>query len=233
MLGLKSFLDNNHEVVLWSYEKPKNLIDGVIFEDANQILDSKKIFLYDGNGDCRKNSCGGFSDLFRYYLLDKVGGWYCDTDVTCLNNFEELDKSDYVFRPHTKTLSVANIIKCPKDTNFIKQCIRDTETQVKPNNDAWIKPLIIFSNNVLKFKLEKYIVSNDYFGLDNDESIKNLIDINYYNKKFQLPKYAIHWCNEAISRGTWNYSLKRDMQNPIPTTLYYKLLKKHNLISID
>jgi hypothetical protein len=207
------------------------LINGIDLKNANDILDSNKIFLYDGYGDCRKNSCGGFSDIFRYHLLYKIGGWYCDTDVTCLDNFENIDKQEYILRPNIKTLAVANIIKCPPQTEFIRSCIEKTEQQISSKNDSWIKPVIIFSDQVINYGLQKYIVSDDYFGIDDQKTIKNLIEIGYFNKKFKLPKYAIHWCNEFITSGIWNYSLKRDLNKPIPTTLYYKLLKKHKLIN--
>jgi hypothetical protein len=230
LLGLKSFIDHNHDVVLWSYSKPSNLIDGVELKDANEILNSDKIFLYEGNGDCRRGSCGGFSDLFRYYLLYKIGGWYCDTDVTCLSNFGPIDNTEYVLRSHTRTLSVANIIKCPPKTDFMKNCIEKTEKEINFKNNSWIRPVIIFSQEVIEHKLQNFIVPEKYFGLDDQKTIKNLIDIGYFRNKFNLPQYAIHWCSEFITSGNWNYELKRDLNYPVPTTLYHKLLKKHKLI---
>lgn len=230
-LGLKSFLDHGHNVVLWVYDKEcENIPSSVEVQDAGQIIHPDKVFLYSGNGDCRKGSCGGFSDLFRYYLLDKVGGWYCDTDVTCLKNFESLDEKEYVFRIHKNTLAVPNILKCPKDCDFLKKCINKTEEVIDKNNDRWIKPLEIFSNIINEMDLKSYILDENYFGIDSNEMIKTLISLYYFKSKFKLPEYAIHWCNEAIQTGQWDRNLKIDIENPIPTTLYYKLLKKHKLL---
>jgi hypothetical protein len=230
-LGLKSFLDHGHDVVLWVYDKTcENVPSGVIIEDAGQIIHPDKVFLYSGNGDCRKGSCGGFSDIFRYNLLNKVGGWYCDTDVTCLKNFEPLNKKEYVFRTHKYTLAVPNILKCPSDSDFLKKCITETERVIDKNNSRWIKPLEIFSNTIEEMKLQKFILDENYFGIDSNDTLRNLISLYYFNSKFNLPEYAIHWCNEAIQTGQWDHTIKTDIETPIPTTLYYKLLKKHKLL---
>jgi hypothetical protein len=230
-LGLKSFLDHGHDVVLWIYDKTcENIPSGVKIEDAGQIIHPDKVFLYSGNGDCRRGSCGGFSDIFRYNLLNEIGGWYCDTDVTCLNNLEELDKNEYIFRKNKYTLAVPNILKCPKNSIFLKKCISETNKVIDENNANWIKPLEIFSNIIKEMKLESNILDETYFGLDSSEYIRTLIELNYYGSKIKLPKYAIHWCNEAIKTGKWDDRLKTNMETPIPTTLYYKLLKKHKLL---
>lgn len=230
-LTLVSFLKNDHTPILWLYNKNcQNIPDGVIKKDAGEILHPDKIFSYTGNGDCRKNSYGGFSDLFRYYLLYLNGGWYCDMDVTCIKNFEEISKTDYVIRPNEKTKIVANIIKTPKNNSFIKECIDETEKQINENNDRWIKPMEILTECFDKFNLNEYMVPDNFFGIDNIETLKNYLSENFYKKKFELPKYAIHWCNEAVTTGQWNHEIKRDWEYPIPTTLYFKFLKKYDLI---
>lgn len=230
-LGLKSFLDHGHDVILWLYDKNcENIPSGVKIEDAGQIIHPNNVFLYKGNGDCRKGSFGGFSDIFRYKLLNKIGGWYCDTDVTCLKNFEILNTKEYVFRKNKNTLAVPNILKCPSNCDFLKKCIIKTESDIDENNYKWIKPVEIFSSIIQEMEMESYILDEQYFGLDSIENIKQLIDLCYFESKFKLPEYAIHWCNEAIGTGYWDYSIKINMETSIPTTLYYKLLKKHNLL---
>jgi hypothetical protein len=230
-LTLKSFLDHGHEPVLWAYNpKCENVPQGVEIQDAGEIMHPSKIFSYKDNGDCRKGSYGGFSDIFRYRLLYKVGGWYCDMDVVCLKNFQELSHLPYVLRPHKFTPIVGNIIKTPKGCEFIKACIENTEKEIDENNYRWIKPLEILSDTFKQFDLQQYVVPQNYFGNDDIQEIKAYLDVGYYTKKFPLPLYALHWCNEAISTGQWDRSIKRDWNIPIPTTLYYKLLKQHKLL---
>jgi len=229
-LSLKSFIDNDHEVVLWTYNKKyKNIPSGVLIEDAGQILHPSKIFTYTGNGDCRNGSYGGFSDIFRYHLLQNEGGWYCDMDVTCLKNFEEISNEPYVFRPHKIAKQVGNIMKCVKNNNFLKHCIEITEKKIDKNNGDWIKPVFLLNESIETFNLEKYTVSKEFFGNDDIEDLKCLLEIPFTNK-IKPPKYAIHWCNEIVSTGQWINSVRRNWDKPIPTTLYYKLLKKHNLL---
>lgn len=230
-LTLKSFLDHGHEPVLWAYDKNcKNVPSGVIIEDAGDILHPSKIFTYKNRGDCRIGSYGGFSDIFRYYLLLKIGGWYCDMDTVCLKNFEEISNQPYVLRPHNFTPIVGNIMKTPQNCEFMKACIENTEKEIDENNYRWIKPLEILSDTFKQFELNQYVVPINYFGNDNIKDIKTYLDLGYYKSKFELPIYALHWCNEAVSTGQWDPSIKRDWNAPVPTTLYYKLIKKHKLL---
>jgi hypothetical protein len=229
-LTLKSFLDFDHKVILWSYSKNiKNLPSGVLIKNANDILEESKIFVYQGNGDCRLGSYGGYSDIFRYYLLQKTGGWYCDMDVTCLDNFSKIPNQEYVIRPHNICEYVGNIIKTPQNAPFLKECIELSEEKVNKNNNDWVLPVKILSDSIKKYHLEQFVISKDYFGEDHIQDLTLYLSIPYQNKK-PLPKYAIHWCNEAVSHGLWNKEMKRNWDVPIPTTLYYKLLKKHNLL---
>lgn len=230
-LSLKSFIDHGHESVLWIYDKNcKNIPDGVIIEDAGQIIHPDKVFAYKGQGDCRDRSYGGFSDIFRYYLLQEVGGWYCDMDVTCLQNFEAISNTEYVFRPHSIAKYVGNILKTPKNNEFLKECIIRTEKEINEDNYRWIKPLEILSDCIDEFNFQDSVVSKDIFGNDDIEDLRSYLKIGFITGGLKLPKYAIHWCNEAVTTGQWDSSIRRDWNIPMPTTLYYKLLKKHNLL---
>jgi len=230
-LTLKSFIKNGHEPHLWLYDKDcQNVPAKTILRDANEIMSSDKIFSYVGGGDCRAGSYGGFSDIFRYYLLKKHGGWYCDMDVTCLRSFIDIDDQEYLFRPHKRVGLVGNIMKCPKDCDFINQCIIDTEKVVNCNNTRWVLPVEILRDNVKKANLEKFVAPVDWFGDDNIEDIKKLLAIGAFLPVKIMPKYAIHWCNEAVSTGRWDLTIKRDFDTPLPTTLFYNLLKKNELL---
>lgn len=230
-LTLKSFLDNGHIPNLWLYDMScNNVPEGTLRLNANDILPSSRIFSYTGKGDCREGSFGGFSDLFRYYLLKKIGGWYCDMDVTCLKSFEKIDTAPYVIRPHNKVEIVGNIIKTPINAPFLDDCIQQTEALVNNENERWVKPVEILRDCVKKHSLEKYLAPEKWFGKDNIEDIRKILSIGVFLDKKILPEYAIHWCNEAISTGKWDHSIKRNFNNPIPTTLFYNLLKKHKLL---
>jgi hypothetical protein len=230
MLTMKSFIDFGYEFHLWVYDKKlKDLCPGgVIIRDANEILPESTIFRYDGGGDCRGGSLGGFSDLFRYYLIYKIGGIYVDMDVTCLSKFELND--EYGFRPHSLVSAVANILKAPAGCSFLETCITLTEAAIDKTNNEWVKPVKIFANTVKEYNLEKYIFPNEYFGNDAAKDILDYKTQNYFLLKTKLPNYGIHWCKEC-SHGTWSFRDIYDWNYPKPLSLYYNLLYKHKLIS--
>lgn len=232
LLTLESFVQNGHEFHLWMYDKPNiDFTKGVILRDANEILPSAHVFRYKGMGDCRPGSLGGFSDIFRYHLLQKQGGWYVDMDVTCLESFNDIEQP-YVFRSHKKCGTVANIIKCPKECEFLNDLIIETEQKVNADNSNWILPLEILNAHIIKKGLTNYIIDAKYFGDDDYEMLKQIKFGVYFLIKDLLPKKAIHWCKEA-SHGKWDYKMRYDWEKPQPLTLYYNLLDKFNLLHMS
>jgi len=77
-LSISSFLHNGYRVVLWTYNAKLRVDFDVAIRDASDILDPANVFLN------KKNSYAGFSDIFRYALLSKIGGLYSDIDVVAL-----------------------------------------------------------------------------------------------------------------------------------------------------
>lgn len=80
-LAITSFLKNGHEVRLFTYGEGNNVPAGAKVISAESILPKSKIFLQQG-------SYAVFADYFRWELLVKHGGVYCDTDVICIKPFE-------------------------------------------------------------------------------------------------------------------------------------------------
>jgi len=229
LLTLKSFINNGYNVHLWRYD---SVIDSqcpveVVIKDANDILPIDRLFYYTGKGDCRVGSLGGFSDLFRYHLIYKVGGVYVDMDTVCLSAFDFA--AEYVIRPHNKCNTVANILKAPAGCDLLKECIHQTELQITPDNDSWVLPVHIFNQAVVTHNLQSFIVPNDYFGNDDPEIIYNVKQGQYLRDLHYLPKYMFHWCKEA-SYGRWNYRELYNWDAPKPLSIYYNLLVKNGLI---
>ncbi len=75
---INSFIAHGYHLTLWTYGHLSNAPEGMMVEDARNILPENRIFKYP-NG-----SYAGFSNLFRYALLSKSGGLWVDTDVVCL-----------------------------------------------------------------------------------------------------------------------------------------------------
>lgn len=88
MLSLRSFLAQGHAVHLYTYNSPPNLPAGVAVHDASHIVDAKWVPTTDP-GAFGKGTLGAFSDLFRYHLLHRRGGWWSDLDVVALKPWRD------------------------------------------------------------------------------------------------------------------------------------------------
>ena len=77
-LCITSFVHQGYEVNLWNYGTTTNAPQGVILRDASEILPEARVFKN------KSGSYASFSDLFRYKLLNEIGGLYADTDVIAL-----------------------------------------------------------------------------------------------------------------------------------------------------
>jgi hypothetical protein len=77
-LRCASFVSHGYDLNLWSYGQIRNAPPGVVLKDAREIPGEEFVFLN------ARGSYAGFSDLFRYSVLNKVGGLFADTDVIAL-----------------------------------------------------------------------------------------------------------------------------------------------------
>lgn len=81
-LCMRSFLDHGHAFALYAYSDRLEVPRGVELRDASAILPKDQCFAYStGFGSGSFSAC---SNLFRYLLLHRFGGWWVDTDVVCL-----------------------------------------------------------------------------------------------------------------------------------------------------
>ncbi len=85
-LSITSFLRSGHEYHLYGYNDIASVPAGTTLRAAAEILPASEIFFYrHGAG---RGSAAAFSNLFRYKLLLERGGWWADTDVVCLRQFD-------------------------------------------------------------------------------------------------------------------------------------------------
>jgi len=92
---IKSFVRHGFKVKLWSYNGL--VVEGAESCDASLILDES----YVNNNDieqhhdiksAEKCKLAAFSDIFRFRLIAKYGGWWFDTDCFCLKDVSEFTK---------------------------------------------------------------------------------------------------------------------------------------------
>lgn len=219
LLTINSFIKNGHEFHLWVYEIISTpLPEGVKLKNASEIIPKDKVFRYKnknqfGHG---KGSYAGFSDIFRYKLLYECGGWWVDMDLTCLKpfNFEE----PYIFRPHHTLKVVGNIMKCPKNSQLMKDCYEMASQEIDENNTDWHKPVEILNKMIIKHRLDKYIkeISNH----DSWDLVRRLI---IKNQKIPDHWYGIHWINEEWRRN------KIDRNYAAVNSVYFNLLHEYEV----
>lgn len=132
---IRSFVRYNFDVRVWSYQQLA-LPDGATLCDAAEILpktqlNTFKVWNYTVNAYTEVGGINsGFSDLFRFNLLMKQGGWWFDADVVCLKDQAEfaplLEDRHIVVGMESENFSNGAILNFPsKETNALalQKCI--------------------------------------------------------------------------------------------------------------
>jgi hypothetical protein len=93
---ISSFLKNRFTVNVWSFQQ-LSLPIGADLKNAKEFFDQDFSLKITQGG--KPGSIAAFSDLFRYKVLEKYGGWWFDTDCICLKDqleFKELLKNQKI-----------------------------------------------------------------------------------------------------------------------------------------
>jgi len=112
-----SFLERGHQLRVFSYE---HLVipSGAIAADAREVIP------YLGALQ-NHEAIAGFSDLFRYSLLHKYGGWWADTDVFCLTS--KLPPEPYAWAEQEPGEVNGAILKFPRGDRLCGQLLKRAE----------------------------------------------------------------------------------------------------------
>jgi hypothetical protein len=124
-LAMKSFLDYGHQYVLYVY-KAFDVPRGVILRDANEILPESSVFFNGDRAGIGRGSVAGFSNLFRYTMLHRIGGWWVDADVICLS--EAVPESEIFVGWEYPDLIGNAILKFPAFHSFTREICDQDQT---------------------------------------------------------------------------------------------------------
>lgn len=122
---INSFLQHGVAYNLYVYDKPQNLPTGVTLRDAAAILPREKVFRYTA-GEFNLGSIAGFTNLFRYTVIYQLGGWWIDTDVCLLKQFDFAETEVY-FEESSTTESFyvsTSCFKAPPGSAIMQECLR-------------------------------------------------------------------------------------------------------------
>ena len=233
ILSIKSFIDNGHIYHLYTYDKVEGIPEGVEVKDGNEIISKNKIFRY------KNGSISAFSNLFRFVLLYKKGGYWVDTDLICVKKlpFKENDIviSSEPYKDYKTSTPTSSLLKIPKNhyialagivvLNGFKQAILDGRMGwgAGPTTVKLLVQKYNLSNNILNWTGICSCSCEDYKSIfyPNLEFNSNVIKTL---KNIPESMYCIHLWNEMLRQGgiDKNGSFEKN-------SLYEEMKEKHNI----
>ena len=227
-MSIKSFLKNGHEYHLYTYGDVANIPEGTMVKDGNDILPASEIYRY------KTGSVSAFSNLFRFTMLYKKGGYWADTDLVCIKpiDFEE----DYVFvsepsDDYKHSIICAGLIKLPKGCQAAFQGMliqKVHKHKILSGEIRWSSGPQTVREVVFRCGLEKYVLPWQAICSCTYNDMKSLTDQNHkpndkiIMKLSEAPEnmYGIHLWNEI-----WRYN-KIDKNGTYDEDSLYEELKK-------
>lgn len=122
ILSLRSFLGTGARVILYAYDKSLAVPDGVELRDAAEVLPLDILNRYN-SGNAK--AWARHSDLFRYVMLEKFGGWYADLDIVCL--VDALPQGEMYFGRADEARIFAGLLKFPKGAAVLKDLVVEAQ----------------------------------------------------------------------------------------------------------
>lgn len=218
---LKSFLKNNFQVIVYSFEKIK-LPPKIKLKDASKILNKKEMnkFIHQGKKGC----AAAFSDKFRIELMKRGKGWWFDMDVLCLkkaSKFQILEKSDFIAGLETPNY-INNAVLRITNKDLIEEILREIKNIGYKIKWGDIGPKLI----------TKIIKKNNYFEKALDKQFFYPIDFKNYNylllpryyevaKKLCKKSFAIHNYNQILNR----FGIPKNILPPKGSYLHEKFIE--------
>jgi hypothetical protein len=224
---IKSYVDNSFKVKLWSYSVIE--LNGCETCDANLILDKSymnNIKQHHNDISSEKSNMAAFSDMFRYNLIAKKGGWWFDADCFCLKkeeHYKKLRGNNDILAFHEEPGSINCAAFYLKQNSKVAIDILNEFTLLYNNNIGNIAKWgtygpSFFTNFINKYGLNNYILGKDLayaihweeFDLYFDASKK---EIGYNRIK---DSYLTHIFNTFIKK----HNVNKDAP-PIGSLLHY------------
>lgn len=231
-LCLKSFIDNGHEFHLYTYENVDNVPDGVIIKDGNEILNKSEIFTY------KNGSVSAFSNLFRFTMLYKKGGYWADTDLLCVKPFKF--NEDFVISSepndrYTENRINAGLLKFKKGSQEALEGMniqKEQKRAILEGKVTWSSGPKTVTQIVNKYNLHKYVLpwrgicscAWNHYGTIFKSNIKSNKAIIDTISDIPEEMICIHLWNEILRRNGINKNNTFNQES-----LFEAFKKKHNI----
>lgn len=221
-LGIQSFLDQRHEFHLYAYDHIDGVPAGTTLCDASSIFPRERVFQHkQGFG---AGSYSTFSNLFRYKLVLERGGWWVDTDLVCLKQFDF--ESEYVFateREADSILTATCAFKCPRGAGILQYCL-DVATSKNPDDLKWseIGPYL-FDDAVSRSSLRDHLVPPHVFNPINTWEFEDILRPDFDMSRLAR-SHGLHLWNQV-----WRHEQRDPDQAAHPDSLYAQLKHRHGV----
>ncbi len=114
-LCLTSAVACGHSLVLYTYHGVSNVPAGVDLRDGREIMPEHRVL------KARNGSYALGADLFRYYLLAKGGGCWCDCDFLFLRPVPD---QEHIFGFQDETTICNGLLRLPKTSPTLHDILR-------------------------------------------------------------------------------------------------------------
>ena len=121
---IASYLRVGHPFELFTYGEVEGVPRGVRVRDAEEIVTRDRVFRYGKAAGESAGGLSGFSNLFRYALLLREGGYWVDCDVFCLRPFpsDPMVISSERMKNGRATVTCC-VMKCPAQDPIARYCL--------------------------------------------------------------------------------------------------------------
>jgi hypothetical protein len=126
---IRSVLRQGHRVVLWCYDLPHGVPEGVELGDASEVVPRTRIIRH------HSGSVSLFSNLFRYELQRQGRGTWLDCDSYLLKPLES--DQPYLLAGETPRIIMVGVLRLPADSPLLPPLIALFEEKIVP---PWLRP---------------------------------------------------------------------------------------------
>jgi hypothetical protein len=223
ILSIQSFLANGHAVYLYTYDKKiKSFDPNMTVIDASEIIPQKRRPEVKGISTI-------FSDLFRYHLLQKTGGWWMDLDIVLLKAVSTKMPivASLCFCMPEGQITLNNApLKIPKGHPLADACIRSAESENlgKLHHGQLSGDLV--QRQITKLQLDHFVVTPEVYSPIGWGEAHKLVEPNFGFNRIVSSTVAIHLFGNMWSRGR---KMNKNAKYP-DDSLYEWLKRKYSIV---
>ena len=223
ILSIKSFIFNGHTVHLYTYDsqiKP--------FDNNMKVLDASDIIERQKRSMVTEKTSTVFSDLFRYNLLYKTGGWWVDLDTVLIRPIitESPIVASLHFNANPRVEDLNNSpLKIPRGHALAESCVRNAESRdLKKISHGQLSGGLL-QQEISRLKLDQFIVSSEIYSPIGWGEVHRVVSPSFGFDRITQKTVAVH-----LFANMWAFK-KIDKNGVFPKNSLYEWLKEKYKVS--